>query len=421
MDLIVPLSDVGASDVASVGAKAANLGELITAQFTVPPGFVITADAYECIRGDSMPEQLLSRLALSYARLGRRAGELDPVVAVRSSVIGEDASGVNFAGVYASVTGVRGVTGVGRAVERCWTSLRSARAAAYAELFGVDQPELMAVIIQLLVPAVCGGVAFGVDPTGRHRDAVIVEASYGPIQSVVGGLVEPDAYVASRRTAHLTGFHLGTKSVEVSPCGKENGVLPVEQARRWRRALEPDRASAVARLAVSIEERIGAGGQEIEWCYDAGGRLFVVQTKSIPNVMTPRTRRRGTGAVMATGAGASPGLGTGPARLLEAPDEIDRFHAGDVLVVPTGGPEWLPALVRAAGVVSDRGGITGHLAVACRALGLPCVVGTRTATVTARDGDVITVDGTAGAVRAGRIGPIRGARHATTRYPAHAS
>jgi pyruvate,water dikinase len=85
---------------------------------------------------------------------------------------------------------------------------------------------------------------------------------------------------------------------------------------------------------------------------------------------------------------------------VQSAEEIERFEAGDILVVSAASPDWLALLDRAAGVVSDGGGITGHLPTTCRALGVPCVVGTRTATVAIRDGDVVTVDGTAGVVRA---------------------
>jgi pyruvate,water dikinase len=148
-----------------------------------------------------------------------------------------------------------------------------------------------------------------------------------------------------------------------------------------------------------VEEKMG-GGQEIEWCYGADDQLFVVQTRPMPEVAKHALRRRRPGAVMVTGVGASPGQATGSARIVQSADDIERFEAGDILVVSAATPDWLPLLNRAVGVVSDRGGITGHLSVTCRGLGIPCVVGTRTATVTIRDGDVVAVDGTTGIVRA---------------------
>jgi pyruvate,water dikinase len=61
-------------------------------------------------------------------------------------------------------------------------------------------------------------------------------------------------------------------------------------------------------------------------------------------------------------------------------------------------PDWLPTLRRAAAVVTEGGGMTCHAAIVSRELGVPCVVGARAATTVLHDGQVVTVDGTTGAV-----------------------
>ena len=70
----------------------------------------------------------------------------------------------------------------------------------------------------------------------------------------------------------------------------------------------------------------------------------------------------------------------------------------------TPSPDWVPGLDRVAAVVADRGGVTTHLASVCRELGIPCVVGTRTATAAIRTGDHVIVDGDNGTVRSTSIG-----------------
>jgi len=88
MNFIVSLEDVRKQDVRAVGMKAASIGELMAAGFVVPPGFVVTADAYRSGLGTAVPSDLLSSVATAYTKLGRRVAEPDPPVAVRSSVIG---------------------------------------------------------------------------------------------------------------------------------------------------------------------------------------------------------------------------------------------------------------------------------------------------------------------------------------------
>ena len=398
MDLIVPLQALRLGDAPVLGVKAACLGELIGAGFAVPPGFVLSPEARQSCPDGVVSADLVAMLATAYTKLGRRRGEQDPRVAVRSSVAGEDGGLLSFAGVYTSVTNVRGVTAIGCAIEQCWASASGERARGYRALNGAPAPPSMAVIVQAMVPATRGGVAFSVDPTGRDADVAIIEASYGHTEAVVSGLVEPDTYVVSRRTGRMIGVRLGTKAEEIVPDRQGEVHVTVPVTRRRRRALESAQVVEVARLALAVERHLGRP-QDIEWCFADDGALFLLQARPVP-ARSPHARRgQPDGAVMAMGAGASPGVGTGPARVLATVDEARDLPPGAVLVVSSPSPDWLPVLDRIAAVVTDRGGITGHLAIACRELGLPCVVGARTATVDIRTGDVVTVDGTAGVAR----------------------
>jgi pyruvate,water dikinase len=401
MDLIVSLEDVRARHVASAGAKAASLGELTAAGFLVPPGFVVTAAVYRAGRGVSVPANVMSLLANAYGRLGRRVGEPEPAVAVRSSAVGEGEHAPSQAGVYTSVTSVRGVSAIARAVERCWMSVESDSAVAYRALCGMEDVPVMAVIVQAMVPAVTGGVIFSVDPTGRDSNVAVVEASFGETRAVASGLVEPDTYVVARDSGHLLAVRLGSKALEVVAGPQGETTIAVDPARQRTRALDRSEVTEIARVALAAERHMG-GPQDVEWCYDSTPNLFVLQARPIRIPARPRSGTVARGAVMAIGAGASPGIATGWARVLTSADQAGKVGAGDVLVVSNPGADWLQVLDRAAAVVTDRGGITGHLAAACRDVGVPCVVRTRTATIAIRDGDLVSVDGSAGTVRAAR-------------------
>ena len=109
------------------------------------------------------------------------------------------------------------------------------------------------------------------------------------------------------------------------------------------------------------------------------------------------------GAVLLRGLGAAPGAASGPARVLGSLSEVDKFHDGDVLVTRMTAPDWVPLMRRAAAIATDSGGMTCHAAIVSRELGIPCIVGTRTATETLRDGEVVTVDATRGIVLEGAL------------------
>ena len=86
------------------------------------------------------------------------------------------------------------------------------------------------------------------------------------------------------------------------------------------------------------------------------------------------------GRVLVSGLAASRGSASGVVRVLRTPEEGDRLRDGEVLVAPMTSPDWVPAMRRAAALVTDGGGMTCHAVIVSRELGVPCVVGTRTAT-----------------------------------------
>ncbi|HBQ13790.1 MAG TPA: phosphoenolpyruvate synthase, partial [Myxococcales bacterium] len=218
-------------DVPRVGGKGANLGELLAAGLPVPPGFVVSADAYLAamdaagVRADltqmaraldaddpealevvtdqlrdmvsraGVPETLRAQIADAYAALGD-----DVSVAVRSSATMEDSGGASFAGMNETFTNVVGLSAVVDAVLRCWTSVWGARVVAYRASQGIDEEPAIAVVVQRMVNADRAGVMFTADPSTGRRDRVIVEAALGLGEVVVSGQVEPDTYVVDPET-----------------------------------------------------------------------------------------------------------------------------------------------------------------------------------------------------------------------------
>ncbi len=100
-------------------------------------------------------------------------------------------------------------------------------------------------------------------------------------------------------------------------------------------------------------------------------------------------------------------------RVLRTPDEGERLLAGEVLVAPMTSPDWVPTMRRAAAIVTDGGGMTCHAAIVSRELGVPAVVGARTATTVLRDGELVTVDGAQGTVVEGAAAPVAATAAAT--------
>lgn len=446
---VLTLADVGLSDRAIVGAKAARLGELIRAGFPVPAGFVLTAEIHRAgLEAAGVIEPVVTGMAelvgrpagsdrdravealrviadlaelsdphrrvvlAAYRSLSDPAAEhagtaVEPAVAVRSSAIDEDSSDASFAGVHDSVIDVIGADAVLAAVQHCWSSAVSTRSVSYRSgLSDPDDPTVpsgssarsgpidvaMAVIVQRMAPTYRSGVMFTVDPRTGGADRLVIEAT-GTGRSVVSGESDPDRFEVDRTSGIIVR---AAASIDPDATGSAAGVLTHREV------------AALNEVGRRIEEHLGAT-QDIEWSMGSDGSIWVVQSRPITarrDADAPVVSGVGDGTpsladpvTVLTGVGASAGVATGPVRVLRDPFDAADLIDGEVLVAPTTSPEWMPALMAAVAVVTDTGGMASHAAIVARERGVPCVVGVRGATDRLVDGEVVTVDGAAGSVR----------------------
>jgi pyruvate, water dikinase len=434
-------TELRASDVPFAGGKGANLGELTSAGFAVPPGFVVGAPAYAAFREASgLGERLAAALsdldvddpaALEAASAEARAAveaapmpealetairaaheELAPdpraSVAVRSSATAEDTASASFAGMNETFLNVRGGDALIAAVHACWASLFGARTIFYRGRRGFSQADMdIAVVVQAQVTATRAGVMFTIDPASGDRSQLVIEGSFGLGEAVVSGQVSPDRYVVDKRTLSVTTRAAARKelAIEAAPGGgTTRRALSEEEA--TRAVLSDDEVREVADLGRRVERHYGSP-QDTEWAYDVEGRLWLLQSRPV-TAAGPLAGGDGEapagppGAVLVRGLGAAPGAASGPARVVSGPAEGDRLAAGDVLVAQMTTPDWAPMMRRAAAIVTDSGGMTCHAAIVSRELGIPCVVGTSEATSRLREGELVTVDATHGVVIEGK-------------------
>ena len=435
--LVAWFDDLTKVDVPKVGGKGANLGELTGAGLPVPPGFVITAQAYlaamesggvrralldevdatdadspdaldatarrvqELVRSAGVPDDLREAVTAAYAALGDQ-----PFVAVRSSATAEDTGSTSFAGMNATYTNVRGADELLQRVVDCWASLWSPRVIAYrASQQLADEPEI-AVVVQQMIESDASGVMFTADPATGSRDHLVIEAAYGLGEVVVGGQVEPDTYVVAKDGPRVQHVRVGTKAEKIirGPDGHDLR-LAVPAAEQAQRVLDDEHLLELARMAIRIEDHYGVP-QDVEFAR-RGSELWIVQSRPITTLDdSSGAEAEGdepAGTVLATGLAAAPGIVSGPVRILTSPAEGARLQDGDILVAVMTSPDWVPTMRRAAALVTDGGGVTCHAAIVGRELHLPTVVATRTATTVLRDGEMVTVDGAKGVVLAGRV------------------
>jgi pyruvate,water dikinase len=138
-----------------------------------------------------LSEATANDIVAAYSEL---AGE--PAVAVRSSATAEDLPGLSFAGQQETFLNVTGAEAVVAAVRNCWASLWNPQAIAYRHQNGVDQTTVaMAVVVQIMIPSDVAGILFTANPATGQRDQMIINASFGLGEAVVGGTVTPDSFL----------------------------------------------------------------------------------------------------------------------------------------------------------------------------------------------------------------------------------
>ncbi|MGA7678351.1 MAG: phosphoenolpyruvate synthase [Dehalococcoidia bacterium] len=439
--IIAWFDEVTKDDIPLVGGKGANLGEMVHARIPVPPGFIVTADAYfkflktskftdeirryledldvndskklqevsslikDRISSVPMPPDIVKEIKDAYRKLGQG------LVAVRSSATAEDLPEASFAGQQRTFLNIQGEDEVVAAVQGCWSSLFESRAIFYRQEHGFDHFRVgIAVPVQKMVQSETSGVMFTLEPLSNDTTKILIEAICGLGEAIVSGDVTPDQYLLDKNGIRIIDKEIHKQEWQLvrnteAPVGElePNIKIPVPPSKRAKQKLADKDIVALAKVGKMIED-LYQFPQDIEWAREEK-QLFILQTRPV-TTLKPKEETKTLPKIEAkailTGVAASPGIAVGPVKIVEA-SQIDKVKNGDVLVAEMTTPDFVPAMKRATAIVTDRGGRTAHAAIVSRELGIPCVVGTEVATKTLSDGQEITVDGSRGEVYDGKV------------------
>lgn len=440
--VIAWFDEIGKESISIAGGKGANLGEMTRNQIPVPPGFIVTANAYfeflreaaltdrlraylnalnpkdtqmlqdtafeimQMITQAEMPKRMADEIKKAYQKMQRG------LVAVRSSATAEDLPEASFAGQQSTYLNVQGTDNVVEAVQKCWASLFEARAIFYRNEQKFNHLKVgIAVVVQRMVQSQISGVAFTAEPLSSDDTKIVIEAAYGLGEAVVSGELTPDLYVLDKGSLKMLEKKVAAQEWQLvrNPDARDrkrnNIKVPIVGKDQVRQKLSNKSITALATIAKRIEELYQVP-QDIEWAQDAKN-LYIVQTRPIttlkakpPGEAPPETI---TGVELLSGLPASPGAAAGRTEIILQPSEIVNLKEGEILVAEMTTPDFVPAMKRSAAIVTDRGGRTCHAAIVSRELGVPCVVGTGNATKVLKEKQLITVDGFQGKVFKGKM------------------
>ncbi len=461
---VVPFRQLRMTDVESVGGKNASLGEMLSqleaAHIRVPDGFATTAEAFRdfldagklrqriadalnaldvddvrtlaktgaeirnWVVDTPFPSRLEDEIRVIYQKLIDEYSS-DISVAVRSSATAEDLPDASFAGQQESFLNVTGIDAVLDRIKHVFASLYNDRAIAYRVHKGFAHADVaLSAGVQRMVRSDRGaaGVMFTMDTESGFRDVVFITSSYGLGETVVQGAVNPDEFYVHKPML-AAGKHpiirksLGSKLIKMEfdpsgTAGRTVRTIDVSDAERHRFSLTDADVLELARYAVSIEQHYGRP-MDIEWGKDGlDGRIYILQARpeTVKSQAGAEVQQRfkltGKGAVLASGRAIGQKIGVGVVRNIRSSSEMDRVHAGDVLVTDMTDPNWEPVMKRAAAIVTNRGGRTCHAAIIARELGIPAVVGCGHATDVLTEGMTVTVscaEGDTGNIYAGAL------------------
>ena len=432
---VVEFKEVDKEDVGLVGGKGANLGEMTQAGFPIPPGFIVTAPAYfkvidlnelrpkiktilsgldhhhsvrlnaasqkikQLILRAKLPDDLAMMIIKAYLKLGR--GDLNTLVAVRSSATAEDLPGASFAGQQETYLNIKGEANLVQAVRHCWASLFEPRAIFYRAEKGFDHFKVgIAVPVQKMVQSQVSGIMFTINPLTNDKNQLVIEAVYGLGEMIVQGAYTPDHYLVQKQTYKILQKQVNLQLKQLVRSARGNQETKIKKTWINQAKLTDGQIVALAKLGQSVQDHYFFP-QDLEWALEQG-KFYLVQSRPVTTINFDKPKAEikldPNLKPILKGEPASPGYAVGYPRLLKSAAEIGRLLPGEILVTEMTTPDFVPAMKKAAAIVTDKGGQTSHAAIVSRELGIPCVVGTGNATAKLKSSQVITVNGQTGEI-----------------------
>jgi pyruvate, water dikinase len=265
------LDDPRCRNVNLSGGKGASIATMMQEGLPVPPGFVVTSAAFaaaidrERLRTHCLARDIIgARKIIATAKppmpvVADHYATLGGLVAVRSSACAEDSKGASYAGQQETYLDVAGLPAVLDKIIACWLSFFSDRAIFYRAEKGSLEDIDIAVVVQQMIASTKSGVLFTVDPVNGRKDRMVVEAGIGLGENVVNGENTPDYY-----------------SLDLKGAIKRSRIVD-------KPVLDEVELKQLMVLGQQLETLYECP-QDVEWAFDNGGNLFVLQSRPITTI-----------------------------------------------------------------------------------------------------------------------------------------
>lgn len=309
-DFVIPFTGLYKENVDIAGGKGASLGEMTQAGIPVPPGFVVTAPAFDrfveetdlnveidailgrvnvqdintieqaseqihaLILNVAFPEDLGTSIVEQFRSLNT------DYVAVRSSATAEDGAEAAWAGQLESYLNTNEANLLTN-VRRCWASLFTPRAIFYRFEKGFDKTHVsVAVVVQTMVQSDISGIAFSVHPVTQDYNQMIIEAGWGLGEAVVSGQITPDSYVVEKEPRNILDINVADQErMLVRKHEGGNEWVDVEMNKKTAQKLSGRQIIELSDIIMRIEQHYGFPC-DIEWAVH-NSAMYIVQSRPI--------------------------------------------------------------------------------------------------------------------------------------------
>jgi phosphoenolpyruvate synthase/pyruvate phosphate dikinase len=255
------------------GGKAVSLAHMLQSGVPVPPGFVVTTEAFSDFNGKKITTSFEHELLKQFDELNTE------LVAVRSSAIAEDSSDASWAGQLESYLNVSRDNLVDR-IRKCWKSIESEQVRSYISDKKLTSDDMrVAVAVQKMVQSESAGVMFTVDPITKDVNRMLIDGVYGLGEMIVQGIVTPDSYEVSRQPFGVIDYSIQIKTKQMVYSQGANRIINVPESLADKAVLREKEVEELARIGLGIEILYGLP-QDIEWAREEG-MFYIVQARPI--------------------------------------------------------------------------------------------------------------------------------------------
>ena len=353
-------------------------GYLAALDIRDPDALENTARNIKRLISDAVVPEDLARTVLKAADdLGHTA---DPIttLALRSSAVKEDGI-ASFAGQYESQLNVR-PGDIIETYKQIIASKYCAKALFYRINYGITDAETpMAVLVLEMIDSKNAGVIYTADTGHLQPDSLKIHAVSGPGEQLVSGGMVPETIIVSKN--------------------RLAGIRRVKEGEgETASSLDKTAALTLAKWGILLENHFKSP-QDIEWCQDRSGSLFILQSRPLNHTDPAKPFHDKKQPVTIQNARLcsasetiSPGAATGPVFILDHPSRINKIPDGAVVVTQRAAPRMVTAVHRMAAMVIEKGSRASHFASIAREFSLPAIVNTGPGINRLAQGETITVD-----------------------------